>query len=147
MLKIQPSTQQSLPWWFFPHFVLLWCVVGWTLGRLTGWTFIAKAYPHKGPIPAANHWNCCSIPNLTMRYCVNVALDEQGMYFQLWFLFRFGNPSIFVPWSDIQVSESKLFFFDMVKLTFKKTPWVNFQFYKRTANKFALKATTHWPTK
>ena len=79
-----------------------------------------------------------------MRNCVNVALDEKGMYFHLFILFRLGNPPIFVPWSDIGATDSKFLFFDTVKLSFKKTSWISFQFYKRTADKFIVAAGTHW---
>ena len=135
--------QQSPPW-FFLYFVLLWCAANWLVGRLTGWASVAKIYPYHGLLPSSKRWNNCSIPNLTMRNCVNVALDEKGIYFQLFILFRLGNPSIFVPWSDIGVADSKFIFFDTVKFSFKKTSWISFQFYKRTANKFMIAAGTHW---
>ena len=130
--------------WFLLYFVLLWCAITWLLGRLTGWTFVAKAYPCQEQLPKLNRWNSCSIPNLTMRNCVNVALDEKGMYFQLFILFRLGNPAIFVPWSDINVTDSKILFFNTRKFTFKRTSEVSFQFYKRTADKFEVAAGTHW---
>jgi hypothetical protein len=140
------QTQTPPPWWFLPGFVLLWCIVAKILVQLSGWTSVAKVYPHTGPLPRTNRWDFCSIPNLTMSHCVHVAVDKNGMYFRLWLFFRLGNPSIFVPWSDISVSNSHFLFVPTARISFKKIPEVAFQFYAITANKFADAEKNRWPS-
>lgn len=132
-------------WWFPFYFAFLWCTVTLTVGRFNGWYWLSKTYPLKGPIPKTPRWNSCSIPNLSLRNCVKIALDERGMYFQLWFFFRCGNPAIFIPWSEISACRSKIFFRPSIKLTFKSYPAVSFHFHRKRGEKFVKAAGNRFP--
>ena len=52
---------------------------------------------------------------------MNLAFDEQGLYLQLWLLFRLGNASIFIPWQDIEAENSSFFFVRSIRLKLRKS--------------------------
>ncbi|MGZ3690117.1 MAG: hypothetical protein ACXVAX_01355 [Pseudobdellovibrio sp.] len=132
------------PLFFLAYMGILFPAVSWLLGRMLGWYTLSQAYPYQPPSPGHKTWKFCSIPNLTLRNCVHVTIDQSGIYFEMVFLFRFGNPPIFVPWSDLSIQTASFIAIRTSKLTFKKAPSVSMQFYKLTSNKFAEYAGELW---
>lgn len=125
-------------------FFLIFISVPWITGNLTGWKNLSKTYAYLGPIPTSKIWRHCSVPNLTMRNFLTVALNEQGMYFEMPMWFRNGNPPLFLPWSRISVIDSSLFGKKTMKFSFQRSE-TTFHFYSVQAEEFKMAAGSFWP--
>ena len=123
---------------------LIFSSVPWITGTLTGWKKLSKTYAHLGPIPSSRIWRNCSVPNLTMKNFLTVALNEQGMFFEMPMWFRNGNPPLFLPWSRISVSDSSLLGKKTMKFSFYGSE-TTFHFYSAQANEFKKAAGNFWP--
>lgn len=121
-----------------------WISVPWLTGSLTGWKRLAKSHSFEGNLPLSNKWTHCSVPNLTLRNFLTVALDENGMYFEMPFWFRVGNPPLFFPWDQIRVEERMLLFQNTIRVGFRDSE-ISFHFYPEQAGKFKNAAGALWP--
>lgn len=119
-------------------------IVPWISGTLTGWKDLAAIYPSSEEIPNEKVWHRISVPNLTLRNFMTVAMDDKGMFFAWPFWFRMGNPPIHVPWEEIQVEESKILFRNTVKLCFKRAR-TSLHFYPEDVMRFKAAAGKSWP--
>jgi|GEM_PF-5322464 len=126
--------------------VLFWFSIPWLTGTLTGWKKLAHNHSFTGSIPTPNKWTHCSVPNLTLRNFLTVALDKNGMYFEMPLWFRFGNPPLFFSWSEITVENSKILFKETVRISFRGST-NSFHFYPEQAHQFKIAAGALWPLK
>ncbi|MBU6154049.1 MAG: hypothetical protein KGP28_07080 [Bdellovibrionales bacterium] len=129
-----------------PLALLFWISVPWLAGTLTGWKSLAQNHSFKGSIPTTKRWTHCSVPNLTLRNFLTVALDEKGMYFEMPFWFRIGNPPLFFGWSEIAIEEAKLLFRKTIRISFRNSD-ASFHFYPEQAEEFKRAAGPFWPMK
>ena len=120
-------------------------IIPWILGMLTGWSKLAKRYPLKSELPTANRFLSKSIPNLTLRKCVTVVIDDNGLYLEPFLLFRTGFRPVFIPWTDIKAEDAKLMMVQTTLLRFKDLPRPQIQFYKTDADAFKKAAAKRWP--
>jgi len=98
----------------FPlFFVTLWCVVCFTLSRISGWALLANRFRADSRRPertwtwqsARMRWGC------NYNRCLNFGADPSGLYLSIMFLFRIGSPSLLVPWPEITVWKRRSFLF------------------------------------
>jgi hypothetical protein len=129
-----------------PLAVLIWFSVPWLTGTLTGWKSLAQNHSFTGSIPTLKRWTHCSVPNLTFRNFLTVALDEKGMYFEMPFWFRIGNPPLFFNWGEITVENSKILFKETIRVSFRGST-NSFHFYPEQVQKFKIAAGALWPSK
>jgi hypothetical protein len=77
---------------------------------------------------------------LGMNYgsCVNVGVNQNGLYLSVVFLFRLGHPPLFIPWPDISATKKRgFFFFKLVELRFAKCPRIPFVISQRLMDKIS----------
>ncbi len=126
--------------WFFALFPLwftgMWVGMCFVLSVIGGWRRLGTRYACPDPISGTT-WQfrsaaMSSRPDaffgfLRVSYgrCLKVIANENGLRLSIWFLFRLGHPPLFIPWSDILVSQERWFFFlKMVRFTFSQEPSV-----------------------
>lgn len=134
---------------FFIVFPIFWSVIVYLISRLGGWGSMAEAYPYHEPIAA----HCFSMQNAILRLSssyngvVKICADDEGLYFSVFFLFRPGHSSFFVPWGEISGTKKHYFLYKVVELRFQRTPHLPFRIYQRTADKLVGAANGRWAYK
>jgi hypothetical protein len=70
--------------------------------------------------------------------CINVGVNQNGLYLSVVFLFRLGHPPLFIPWPDIsKMKKRAFFFFKQVELRFAKCPRIPFVISQRLMDKIS----------
>jgi hypothetical protein len=94
---------------FAGYFVVLWISVSWIVGRVGGWRNLGDQYQTERPFPAHTKRMQSGQMRAAMSYNHVLALgsDDAGIYLGVLFLFRLGNPPLFIPWPDIVIDEPK----------------------------------------
>src|SRR5262245_49083734 len=74
------------------------------LGKLSGWTALAAKF-HCDPWPEGRTFRMQSIKFNWADYNggVTIRVCPEGLGLAIWRLFRFGHPSLFIPWSALHV--------------------------------------------
>ena len=133
----------------FPlFFVTLWCVVCFTLSRISGWALLANRFRADSRRPertwawqsARMRWGC------NYNRCLNFGADPSGLYLSIMFLFRIGLPSLLIPWPEITVWKRRSFlFFRFVELRLGREEQVPLLIRERLAEFLRTAAGTNWP--
>jgi hypothetical protein len=97
---------------FIVYFCLLWLLVCFVLSLASGWRSLYNSFPISNrSLPKM------SLTNGQFRYIVGyhnvlrLGSDRDGLYLAILFLFRFRHPTLFVPWSEIEILPEKSFLF------------------------------------
>jgi hypothetical protein len=72
---------------------------------------------------------------INYRSCLTISADSQGIYLRTFFLFRPFHPPLFIPWTDLDYTDKRMWFMRGVKLSFAKAPGVYIWLYAGTAAK------------
>ncbi len=118
-------------------FLLLWILISFLASRLSGWHRLVKTYPASTPYEGKPY----RFQTLWMRYgthygnIATVGANSQGLYLSVLFLFRIGHDPLFIPWSEITVTETTTGLFKRVKLQFKRLSAVPVTIDRRLAEK------------
>lgn len=129
------------PFVFGIFFVIIWLGVVLLLSLLSGWSRLAKIYRSRDSF-AGEQWHFVSgqLRNfVNYRNCLTVGANADGLYLSILFPFRAGHPPLFIPWSDITVSEEKLFFAKVGRFTFRQAPDMKVTLLLDTAKKVLAK--------
>ncbi len=59
--------------------------------------------------------------------CLTIGANERGLYVAVLFLFRLAHPPLFIPWSDVRVTEQRGLVFKYLEFGFLKAPAVPFR--------------------
>jgi hypothetical protein len=110
----------------FPFFFVgLWLFVMLVLSRLSGWSSLADAYRSDQPFSGSiEHWQSAQM-RATSRYngCLNFGANAHGLYLVPMMLVRCFHPPLWIPWSEVTSSRSKVWlFFDYIELRFARVP-------------------------
>lgn len=97
----------SSPAPFFIFFLGLWLAVTYLLSILGGWSKLAQEYKADTDFDGVKWRFQTALMRFRTRYrnCLTVGANSYGLYLSMMFLFRFGHPALFVPWSDIRKTE------------------------------------------
>ncbi|HWB33552.1 MAG TPA: hypothetical protein VG714_10280 [Acidobacteriaceae bacterium] len=82
-----------------------------------GWRSLAERYRTERELPEHRR----SIQRAQMRWATNynniltLGSDAEGLYMAMPSLLRFSHPTLFIPWSDIQVEEPRRWLFLMTQ--------------------------------
>ncbi|HEX4143578.1 MAG TPA: hypothetical protein VHY91_08600 [Pirellulales bacterium] len=131
---------------FFPIF---WCLILYLISFIGGWRQLAKRYRCSGPI-SGTVWRFQSgsmhrFTESSYGGCLKVIANEEGMGLATFFPFRVGHPSLFIPWSEMLVSEMRRFiFFKRVRFTFPDAPSLWFEISPRLAAKIQNAVGLGW---
>jgi hypothetical protein len=128
-------------------------VLGWIgsaalASHLTGWAALARDYRLTGEFPA-QRW---SFQSAAMRWyghygsCLTAGADTAGLYISVFALFRIAHPSLFVPWSEISATRTKILWSDMVELRLGRELRIPFRICEKLAGRLRAAAGRSWPT-
>ena len=126
--------------------VSMWMGVGYSIGLVSGWHELARAY--RCPRFAGARWKFQSGQMRLLMNAHNVLVidvDQQGLYLATILLFRVGFPPLRIPWQDISVKPGKLLFLNYVEFRFRQAPAVFLQLSTDLAKKMAAEAGDAWP--
>ncbi len=138
-----------LPVLFVIAFPVFWCVILYVISIISGWRQLARRYRLTNPVSGTT-WR---FQSAGMRcysesgygHCLTVTANEEGLGLSLFLPFRIGHPPLFVPWSEILVSQVRRFlFFNRVRLEFPEVPSVWLEFNTRLAGKIQQAIGQDW---
>ncbi len=116
----------------FAAFALLWVATCRLVAVLSGWRALAARYPAAGPAIGTS-WHFQSAVLRRYRYllsnygnCLHVTVNAEGLGLAVLWLLQAGHPPLWIPWSELLVSEDRLWYFiKCVRVTFPAEPSVS----------------------
>ena len=114
---------------FVIFFVLGWCTVCFVLATIGGWRRLAETYRFEGTFEGSR-WRFTSARmrwGVNYNGCLTIGANERGLYVAVLFLFRLAHPPLFIPWSDVRVTEQRGLVFKYLEFGFLKAPAVPFR--------------------
>jgi hypothetical protein len=116
---------------------------------LSGWRQLAKRYRCTASILGTTWWfQSAGIHRyLEVSYgsCLTVRANEDGIGFSIQFPFRIAHPPLFIPWSEVRVTQvQRFFFFKLVRFTFPEEPSVRIDIRSRLARKIQAAIGEQW---
>jgi hypothetical protein len=131
------------------YFIALWVGVTYWIALIGGWRLLAKRFRMQGTF-SGQKWN---MQNARMRAlsrynnALTVGADDSGLFIVPFILFRAWHPALFVPWTEITVTQgTELFFFKFVELHLGRSEQVPFRIRPTLAAKIEAAAGPGWPT-
>jgi hypothetical protein len=140
-----------MPILFVFVFPIFWCLVLYVISIIGGWRQLARRFRQSIPVVGTT-WRFQSAgihQYLESSYgsCLNVTANEDGIGLSVLILLRFGHPPLFMPWSEILVSQvRRLLFLKRVRLTFPEEPSVWIEINARLATKIQVALGQQWFT-
>ncbi len=133
---------------FFVAFVGLWIGISFVVARIGGWARLATFYRLSGSFSG----ECWRFQSGELRWkmgynnCLTVGVDPAGLYLSVFFLFRFGHPNLFIPWSDISVTPGRRGFLSIyTEVRFRQAPEIPFRVNERLAQRMMKSAGSSRP--
>jgi hypothetical protein len=82
--------------------IIVWPTVLTLVGWVGGWRRLAQRYP-AGEVQQGRTYRFQTIRLGGANYgnCVKIVTSAQGLYLSLPWIFRFGHPSMLIPWSEL----------------------------------------------
>ncbi|MBM4070661.1 MAG: hypothetical protein FJ271_17155 [Planctomycetes bacterium] len=86
--------------------LLIMAVSMWLLGWAGGWRAVARVYPASGP-PTGIRFGMqrCQFGWVGYNGCMTMHVSEEGLRIEVWWIFRFGHPTLLIPWSALHVHQ------------------------------------------
>lgn len=138
----------SYPFLFFLIFPLFWCAVLWLIGKLSGWSLLARRFRLTSSF-LGERW---SFQSARMRWganygsCLTVGADATGLYLAVMVFFRAGHPSLLLPWHEVSVRKRwKMVVFRYVELTLGREEQISLRISGRLADRIQAAAGVNWP--
>lgn len=128
-------------------FLFAWISAGLIVSRMSGWHKLAQRFALQGDFPS----RCWRWRSATARYgshynnCLRVAADPAGLYMAMPWLFRIGHPPLFIPWSEISISHTKVLLWKMTRFEFGRENPISFSFREDFAEQIRAAAGSSWP--
>ncbi|MBM4278361.1 MAG: hypothetical protein FJ130_10860 [Deltaproteobacteria bacterium] len=117
------------------------------IGRISGWSTLANFYRFPGEF-VGQRWRFQSGQlrwHLGYNNCLTIGANESGLYLSVFFLFRIGHSSLFIPWDDISINMKKGVWSKYVELRFRQAPTIPFRMSQDLSDKIAQVAGCLWP--
>lgn len=130
---------------FFPFvFILFWLVISLVISRMGGWSALAKRYRLEDSFDGERMRFRSGQMRYAMSYnnCLTIGADRRGLYLAVFFFFRLGHPPLFIPWSEIAVTEKQRYFMHAMEFSFSRVPGVYLRLSSGTAEKVLAKNST-----
>jgi hypothetical protein len=98
-----------LPAIFAVVFPIFWCAIMYWISFMGGWRQLATRYRSSSPI-SGTAWRFRSATlhhRMESNYgsCLKLTANEEGLGLSVFFPFRVGHPPLFIPWSEMLVSQ------------------------------------------
>jgi hypothetical protein len=96
----------------FLYFVALWTVICYGISWMSGWRALARRYRCEQEFEGERWRFQSGRMRWNTRYgsILTVGANREGLYLAVLFLFRLGQPPLFLPWSEITASERRRWF-------------------------------------
>jgi hypothetical protein len=135
---------------FFPLvFVLWWMFVISLVSYISGWKRLSRDYHSDEPFDG----RMLRMRSVSMRWasnygnCVNIGVNEKGLYLSVFFIFRPCHPPLLIPWEGISVKEMKSFFSGKAtQFSFAKCPGITVTVSRKTAESLRELSPASWPS-
>jgi hypothetical protein len=114
------SVEEASPDWTFFFvvvtfaiiFPLFWCGVIWLISQLSGWGALAQRYrTQQTPMGKRWSWQYGMIGWAGYNGILLLTANADGLFMETMWLFRFGNPRLFIPWRDFHDVKVGYYFF------------------------------------
>jgi len=79
------------------------------------------------------------------KNCLTVGASSAGLYLSILWPFRISHPDLFIPWTEITISRTKILFWSMVRLQLGRENPIPFTIRPNLAEKIRQAAGTSWP--
>ena len=97
---------------FAVFFCGLWMFICALVAVTSGWRRLAELYRTEQEFTGEKWtWESAQMGWSNFRGCLVVGANRHGLYLRVQFPFHWFCPPLFVPWSAIQVSEKRMWFF------------------------------------
>jgi len=92
-------------------FVAIWLFVNLILSRASGWHELGKHYRMDSEFSGSTWtWQSGQMGLVGISNCLTIGSNRTGLYLAMMLPFRFQHPPLFVPWSDIAVTQKRSLF-------------------------------------
>ena len=92
-------------------FVLMWFTVSFIISKKSGWSILKDKFGLSRSENFARNiklkLGSGNINGVSFANCLRVGANEYGVLLKMLFLFRFGHPPLFIPWSAIKEISTK----------------------------------------
>lgn len=119
-------------------FMAFWFLLVFSMGRLGKWGQLAEKYETTTLFSGQRYMmQSAIIGRMRYRNALTFGANEKGVYLAIFVLFRMGHPPLFIPWSDIQTTETTVTVFKMkvIEFTFARVPTVSLKVSKGLGEK------------
>lgn len=115
-----------IPVLFIPAFIGLWCGVCFLIALIGGWRRLAQTYSLNASAFNGRTWTMRRARMGISQYkgVLTLGADQRGLYLAVFALFRPGHAPLYIPWEDIQISESAGFLMRYLDFAFQRHPGV-----------------------
>jgi hypothetical protein len=106
-------------------FAAIWIATGFIGARIGGWHALAEIYRAEAGAFLGDRWRMRSASlRMFLRYngIVTFGANERGLYLAVFVLFRAGHPPLFIPWTEIEVSNERGIVFTYTTFRFRRVP-------------------------
>ncbi|MCP3097862.1 hypothetical protein LZ198_03120 [Myxococcus sp. K15C18031901] len=112
-MSVRVASNGWMGWGVLVLFFGMWLFVSYIIAHGGGWIRLASRYRATGPAPRSlRRFASAQLGVMSYRACLNVGVDEHGLYLVPMWLFRAFHPSLRIPWSEIRArTKDRLFFF------------------------------------
>ena len=133
-------------WWAFPpFFAALWIAIFFVVSRWGGWRNLAEAYPAHD-VPAGERLRMRSAQlraGCNYNNCITFVSGPMGLHMSLPLIFRFFHSPVFLPWSELQVQEERVWRIPVVTLTTVRCPTIPIKLRPRLARRLLEAGGSH----
>ena len=99
----------------------MWCFVSYLLSVFSGWNGAASIYRNESEEPEETFsFQSARINIVDYNGCLIFGRNERGLFIKAMLIFRLGNPTLFIPWEEVQVEDSSIAFIKRKTITFRR---------------------------
>ena len=121
---------------FLPLFAILMVVVFKVLSVFDPWKLLVQqyAYPHAVPCKM-KRWQSALVDGSRYRACLHVGWDDNGIYFAIEKIFRWGHPTIHIPWNELVIKRTDYWTWFPYEIHPSRLPTIDFRIRPSLARK------------
>jgi hypothetical protein len=117
--------------WFFVLFVAMWLGAVAGLAWASGWRALAERFRSARPVDGERFRFVTGWIGASKRFPVQyrgglfITISGEGFLLSIFFPFRLGSPSLFIPWTEVEsVTEEAASFVDRVVVRLRGSPTI-----------------------
>jgi hypothetical protein len=128
-------------------FLFLWVVVSFVISYTGGWAALAGKFRYRGKFNGPKWRGQSGKMRGLARYrnCLVVGGNPEGLYLAVFFPFRMAHPPMFIPWNEVTLTKSRVWFVPMVRFQLGRELSVPFWIRESLANRIRKVAGDAWP--